>query len=274
MIGLDCQLTLSSLTLGQTPFEERVRVAASAGFDGIGLSAEVYAAALRSGLDDRTMQSVLDDHGVAVTEVEFLSDWLQSGGPGRKEATVFHIARTFAADHVNVGLFDPGSPELMKVGFAALCQRAGDVKVALEFMPFGGIPDLSTAFQMVGFAGRPNAGLVIDVWHWVRAGTGARDLAGAADRVFVVQLCDVARVAMPDLRHESRHHRLVPGDGDGHANALVALLIDQGIRPQLSVEVMSDALLAKGNEATAEAVIAGARRVLANHRWLTADGAG
>ena len=40
--------------------------------------------------------------------------------------------------------------------FAALCDRAGDdLTVALEFMPYSGVPDLATAWQV---AARTRAG--------------------------------------------------------------------------------------------------------------------
>lgn len=261
------RLTVSSLTFGLTPFEERVRVAASAGFAGIGLSVEVYLSARQAGLDDSAMRALLDRYGVSVTEVEFLSDWIIDGRlptERSKEATLLHMAQVFDAERVNVGLFEKSPLDLMCRSYAALCERAGTVKVALEFMPFGGIPDLHTAWEMVRFVDRPNAGLLIDVWHWVRAATRAHDLAPVtADRVFAIQLCDVARDELPDMRQESLHHRLVPGQGDNHASTLLALLAAHRVQADMCVEVMSDPLRELGTATTAEAVIAGAREVLA-----------
>ena len=67
--------------------------------------------------------------------------------------------------------------------FGALCDRAGDdLTVALEFMPYSGVPDLATAWQVVEGAGRANSGLIVDVWHWARAGMTAADLDGVPGR--------------------------------------------------------------------------------------------
>src|SRR5205823_453491 len=58
-------LVVSSYTLGtEVSFPERVRVAAAAGFAGIGLRAENYWQAQQAGLDDAAMQDVLARHGV------------------------------------------------------------------------------------------------------------------------------------------------------------------------------------------------------------------
>ncbi|MGH3759829.1 sugar phosphate isomerase/epimerase family protein [Actinophytocola sp.] len=260
------RLTASSLTFGQTPFEERVRVAASAGFDGIGLSAEVYAEALRNGLDDSDMLAMLDEHELVVTEVEFLSDWFLDdapASPSSKETTLLHLARVFGAERINVGLFEKHPLDEMCRSFAALCERAGDVKIALEFMPFGGIPSLPTAWELVRSVDRDNAGLLLDVWHWVRADTTTEDFARVpADRVFAVQLCDVGRDRLEEMRFESLHRRLVPGDGDGHATSLLSLLVSHGVDADICVEVMSDELAASGTMATATSVFAGATEVL------------
>ena len=260
------RLTISSLTLRGAPFSERVRAAVLAGFAGIGLSVDDYLAARRDGLDDDAMRAMLDAAGIAVTEVEFLSDWVPGKGaiqPSSREVAAFHIARVFGADHVNVGRFDKSPMDLMADGFAALCERAGGVKVALEYMPFGAIPDLDAAWELVRRSGQPNAGLVIDVWHWVRGSTTPGDLAQVPpDRIFAVQLCDVGPDPLADMRQESLHHRLVPGSRTRHAEDVLAILTRHGVDVDLSVEVMSDALLAEGFQTTAAKAFAGARKII------------
>ncbi|MFJ6792681.1 sugar phosphate isomerase/epimerase family protein [Streptomyces sp. NPDC091268] len=267
-------LTISSLTLGEAPFRERVRAAAAAGFRAVGLSVEAYREARRGGLDDAGMRAVLDEHGIRLGEVEFLSDWAPGGGedvPTPKEETAFHIARTFGADHINAGLFEPTPHEAMAAGFTALCRRAGELRIALEYMPFGAVPDLPAAWDLVRRTGRPNAGLVLDVWHWVRGATSAADLAPVpAERIFTVQLCDVGPDPLADMRRESLHHRLVPGSRTRAAQDLLTLLVEHGVKTAVSAEVMSDALLAQGPAATARAVFEGTRAVLAGRTAVCA----
>ena len=98
------------------------------------------------------MLAIAERHAVRVLEVEYLTAW---GTPAdrdeaqqRKEQTVFHMARAFGVRHLNAGLLEKLPLDVMTGAFAALCERAGpDLTVALEFMPYSGVPDLATAWQ-------------------------------------------------------------------------------------------------------------------------------
>src|SRR6478752_6609301 len=186
-------LVVSSYTLGTTVgFAERARAAAAAGYDGFGLRAENY---WDAGIDDATMLDIAEHHGVRILEVEYLTGWGTAADRDEaqqtKEQTVFHMARAFGVRHLNAGLLEKLPLDVVGEEFAALCERAGtDLTVALEFMPYSGVPDLATAWRIV--QGVPNAGLIIDGWHWARAGQQVADLLDVpAERIVPVQLCDV-----------------------------------------------------------------------------------
>mgnify|MGYP002577533299 CR=1 FL=1 len=56
-------ITVSSWTLGdQCKFEERVKAAKEAGYDGIGLRAETYVDALNEGLHDEDILAILEKY--------------------------------------------------------------------------------------------------------------------------------------------------------------------------------------------------------------------
>ena len=161
--GVAPPLVVSSYTLGtEVVFTDRVRAAAAAGFDGIGLRAENYWAARAAGLDDAAMardrrRGRRPDAGGRVRH--------RVGDPGRprrgsarKEQAVFHMARAFGVRHVNTGLLEKLPRDVIIEAFGALCDRAGDdLTVALEFMPYSGVPDLATAWQILDDAGRANS---------------------------------------------------------------------------------------------------------------------
>jgi sugar phosphate isomerase/epimerase len=259
-------LVVSSYTLGTTvEFGERVRAAAEAGFDGIGLRAENYWAA---GLDDAAMLSIAEQHGVRILEVEYLTGWGtaadRDAAQQAKERTVFHMAHAFGVRHLNAGLLEKLPLDVVGEEFAALCERAGtDLTVALEFMPYSGVPDLATASRIV--QGVPNAGLIIDGWHWARAGQQVADLdAVPAERIVSVQLCDVRAASMKPLRAESLGHRLPPGKGYGDTVGLVRGLAKRGATPAvMAVEVISDELIGRGVDIAARVSADAAREVLA-----------
>jgi sugar phosphate isomerase/epimerase len=266
-------LVLSSYTLGtEVSFEDRVRVAAQAGFAGIGLRAENYWAAREAGLDDAAMREILDRYDVAVMEVEYLTGWGtvrdRDAAQQRKERTVAHLARTFGVSHLNAGLLEHLPTDTVVTAFADLCRRAGELTVALEFMPYSGVPDLRTAWHVLQRADVPNAGLVVDAWHWSRARMTAADLDPvAAEAVVAVQLCDVVRVPMDPPRAESLGHRLPPGHGYGDVAGMLQALAAKGIDPAVvTVEVISAGLVAQGSDVAARTSYAAARAVRARVR--------
>jgi sugar phosphate isomerase/epimerase len=266
-------LVISSYTLGtQVSFEERVRVAAGAGFAGIGLRAENYWDALAAGLDDAAMKSVLDRHGISVMEVEYLTAWGseqdRDHSQQEKERTVYHMARTFGVGHVNAGMLEKLPVDVLTSAFADLCRRAGELIVGLEFMPYSGVPDIATAWAVVDSAGQSNGALIMDGWHWSRAGMTPADLAPVpADKVVSIQLCDVGEHPMEALRAESLGHRLPPGKGFGDVLGMVKALAAKGVAPRvIALEVISNDLVDRGLDIAAAASYAAARELLARAR--------
>jgi len=268
--ALRLPLVVSSYTLGtEVPFRDRIEAAAAAGFDGIGLRAENYWDAEATGLDGRAMFEMALGAGVPVLEVEYITSWGRAAdrdaAQQHKEQTVFSMARTFGVRHLNTGLIEKLPVESMVESFADLCDRAGhDLTIALEFMPYSGVPDLATAWRVLREANRPNSALIVDVWHWARAGMSAADLDPVpTERIISVQLCDVLATPMDPLRTESLGHRLPPGDGYGDAVGLVRALQARNVHPRLvAVEVISDELVSKGVDHAARTVATAARRVL------------
>jgi sugar phosphate isomerase/epimerase len=266
-------LVISSYTLGtEVSFEDRARIAARAGFAGIGLRAENYWDAQQAGLDDAAMQEILDRHGVGVMEVEYITAWGteedRDGGQQEKEHVVYHLARTFGVHHVNAGLLEKLPIEVVTSAFADLCRRAGELTVGLEFMPYSGVPDLPTAWAVVGGAGQPNGALIVDAWHWSRSRMTAADLEPVpAEAIVAIQLCDVIEAPMNPLRAESLGHRLPPGRGYGDVVGMVSALQAKDVQPRVvTVEVISDALVASGLDVAAATSFAAAREVLAKAR--------
>jgi len=268
VLDADQPLVLSSYCLGTTvSFAERVRTAADAGFVGIGLRAENYREARRAGLDDASMLEILGTHRVRLSEVEYVTDWCgtRDAAQQAKEQTIFHMARTFGVPHVNAGLIDPVPLDAVVAGFADLCERARPLTVALEFLPFGAVPDLATLWKVVEEAGAANGGLLVDFWHWRRSGSTVDDLAPIpAERIVSVQINDVIERPMDPLRPEALHWRLPPGRGFGNVIELVRALRDKGVRPYVvSVEAMNDDLIASGLGVTARTLMSASRELLA-----------
>ncbi len=265
-------ITISSWTLGdQCTFEERVKAAAEAGFEGIGLRAETYVDALAEGLHDEDILVILDRYGIRVTEVEYIVQWAEerrSYEQMYKEQICFHMCELFGVASINCGLMENYSVEYTAGKLRELCQRAGKLCIGVEPMPYSGIPDVEKAWAVVRTADCENAKVLLDSWHWIRANQ-SYDESYLADipveKLVSVQINDVQAhpYAASILRDESMHDRVLPGKGFGDTEGFVRMLRAKGVRPQvMGVEVISDELLTHGVGEAAKLAYQAAAEVL------------
>jgi sugar phosphate isomerase/epimerase len=233
-------------------FTTRVAAAASAGFTGIGLHWAEYDTALAAGMTDASMHAVLDEHGIGVPELEFVWGWgARPGDPQRAEGLGYEdrcyaIADAFGSRVVNVG--DIGMPEDLAAmddvieGFAGLCDRAAEhgLLVALEFLPWSGIPDVATAWRIVDAAGRANGGLLVDTWHHLR-GVADDDALRAVpgERIYVVQVSDAPAEPEGPYMEDTTLRRRLPGDGALDLVGFLRTLDGMGVDCPISVELFN-----------------------------------
>jgi len=255
-------LTISSWSLGdKCSFKERVSAAKDAGFEGIGLRAENYVDALSEGLSDSDMLEILKEYKMKVTEVEYIVQWaeeIRSYEQKYKEQICFHMCNLFGVKHVNCGLMETYSTEYTASKLRELCQRAGNLIIALEPMPYSGIPDVRTCWAILKEAGCENAGLLLDSWHWIRADQSYEKelLEGIpAESIISIQINDVRSqpYAKCVLRDESMHDRLMPGTGAGNTAGFLRMLKEKGVNPLvIGTEVISDEIVLHGIAKAAE----------------------
>ena len=255
-------LTISSWTLGdKCTFEERVAAAKAAGFEGIGLRAETYVDALNEGLFDKDILAILKKYDMKVTEVEYIVQWCEehrSYEQKYKEQMCFHMCKLFGVSHINCGLMENYSVEYTAQKLRELCHRAGSYTIGVEPMPYSGLPDVKKAWAVVQASGCDNAKLILDSWHWIRAGQSYDPsmLEGIpAEKIVSVQINDVQAhpYAKAILRDESMHDRMLPGTGHGDTVGFVRMIREKGIEPAvMGVEVISDEILSHGIAAAAE----------------------
>ena len=273
--------TLSGAPVFEQPrfsFEERVVAAAKAGFTGIGIAVEDYAAC-RKRMSDGEMRRILGDNGIRAAELEFLQNWWcddERGDRARLNEDLFYAAAdALGSRHMNVGCVDQRGtlPALEYVAerFAALCDRAARhrLMVAFEFLPWSDIPDAATAWELVRLADRENGGILIDTWHYFRGAADPSQVrAIPAERFFVIQFDDADAIQIGGYMEDTTKHRRLPDEGAFDLVAFIQMLDEIGVKAPLSVEILSDEQRARPlDEAarlahdTTTAVLARARRV-------------
>lgn len=253
-------ITVSSWTLGdECKFEDRVKAAKKAGFEGIGLRAETYVDALAEGLHDDDILNILGKYDIKVTEVEYIVQWAEdkrSYEQKYKEQMCFHMCKLFGVKHINVGLMENYSVEHTAQKLKELCQRSFPYIIGVEPMPYSGIPDFDKAYAVVKQANVENTAIILDSWHWVRADQEYRILTKEeAESVISIQINDAydRPYAKSILRDESMHDRLAPGTGVKDTAGFVKMIKESGINPKvIGVEVISDEILSKGVEEAAK----------------------
>jgi sugar phosphate isomerase/epimerase len=240
----------------QTPFTERLALAASAGFTGLSMWESDYLGARAEGHSDADLRGALADHGIEIAELDALTRWLpgedgavQSDWTTSFEETDFYaVADAIGARSVNV--VDLGARRTISVddaaeAFAGVCDRAREhgLLVHIEFLPWSSIPDFQSAWEIVRQAGRDNGGVLLDTWHFLRSGGTPESLREMPrDRVFAIQVSDAPAVAEANLMEETMARRLLPGQGAARVRDVLDVLSDGGCTAPVGVEVFSTEL--------------------------------
>ncbi len=274
-------LVLCSGTLARgTPFRDRVEAAAHAEYAAISVWGRDYAAARDEGLDDADLRALLDDHGLAVAELDPAWWWLPGAADvhiapehdpfdvfrfGERE--LFAIADALGARSLNaVDVFGGDfTTEQAAEAFAGLCDRAAEhgLLVHLEFLPWSRFPDVTSAWDVVRLADRTNGGIAVDSWHFFRGDPDFGALASVpGDRILGLQLDDGPAEPEDDLMTATLHDRLVPGDGAFDLETLVATLAGVGTVAPVGVEVFSDDLHALGPDEAARLAATATRNLI------------
>lgn len=131
--------------------------------------------------------------------------------------------------------------------FGRLCDEAArfDLHVGVEFMLYRDVRTLAEALAMIGRAGRPNAGVILDTLHFHRAGGTAAEVAATPpERVAYVQLCDCGAEApaLTELPKEARTSRLHLGHGTVDLHGILDAA-PAGVQIVIETPVPADAAL-------------------------------
>ncbi len=267
-------LVLCLGAIGTAPFAERVRAAGANGFAGISMWMSHYDEARAEGLAHAEMRAILDREGIVLAMLEYITAW--ANGPGERDAIVEETARIcgiaeeLGSDTVLAVTMEPAiDPAAAAAGLALACDVAARYgqRLGVEFLPWTGIPNLAAAWPLVRDADRPNAGLVLDAWHWFRSGPDPdllRTIPG--EKVIHLQISDAPSEPEPNVVEETIGRRLLPGAGDIDLVELLRILDEIGRRGPTAAEVFSDWLRSHPPVEGARLAAEAARSVLAAAR--------
>lgn len=272
-------LTLCGPPLAHIPLLDRLEPARSAGFTAISVTPADIWTLEGQGVSARAIAARVADAGLAIGEVDCTAWWLPSHRLAPPDARLRGLlaeltparvietaARIGARSVVVVEMIDvrPSLDEAAEA-FAGVCDLAArhGLRAHIEFLPFGGIPDLAGAWAIVDAAGRPNGGLTIDSWHLFRSGSTLDQLAAIpGDRIHSVQINDAPSEPGPDLFAETMESRLLPGEGSFDLVGLIRMLDRIGSTAPIGVEIFSAAAHSDAVAVTANKWATAARSIL------------
>ena len=249
--------TLSGAGFADPPrntFIERCEAAAAAGFTGIGLHCDDLPRTVSAGVDVAEMRAVLRNNGLALVEIEFLGGWALSPGPGDgispALAGIEAVADAFGGRQVSAGEFRGDilldteaararAAKALRTNADRLAQRG--LLVALESFPWSALANIGIAIDLLRRAGAPNAGLLIDVWHFYNGGGHPDQLVDLpAAGITGVQLND-GPLVHEDFLQRARAERHLPGDGELDVVALIRAVRRAGFTGPYCVEANTPA---------------------------------
>jgi sugar phosphate isomerase/epimerase len=234
-----------SAWFGATPhLAAHVRAAAAAGFDAVGLDVFSLAKCAEAGTSAEALAAEIARAGVRCAELTGL--WL---GPDPREPdpnlpALVAAARVLRPDWVLVNAdcaVDARAAEALRRAADAL--REAGARVALEFLPFTQVRCIADALALVERSGVPDAGVLVDTWHFFQGPDGWDELAALPlERLAYVQFDDHPELpAAGDLREALLHRRALPGEGVFDLTRFSRELRARGFDGLVSVEVLSSA---------------------------------
>jgi sugar phosphate isomerase/epimerase len=244
--------TLAGAGFAEPPrnsFIERCEAAAAAGFTGIGLHADDLPRTIAAGVDVPEMQAVLRNNGLAMVEIEFLAGWAfssgQNGGIAPTLAGIEAVADALGGRQVSAGEFSgdalldaedalDSAAKALRANADRLSERG--LLVALESFPWSALTNTQIAIDLLRRAEAPNAGLLIDVWHFYNGG-------GHPDQLVDLPTAGITGVQLNDgpLVHENfqqhaRAERQLPGEGELDVVGLILAVRRAGFTGPYCVE--------------------------------------
>ena len=197
--------------------------------------------------DMQAVRRFLDEQQMRVSIVEILSRWHEPQTPEhRREVDEFlEMAQVLGAEMLTAGCLVQELPdrELACRNLGEQCRlgaRQG-LAVALEFIPWGGVPNLSTAREIIEKIDEENLGYLFDTWHFIRSDEDFKSLEQLPGEVLLyLQISDAPKTPEPELLHETMHARLPPGQGANQWERLLPILREKCPDAPVAAELFSD----------------------------------
>lgn len=242
---------LNSSTIRPTPILDKVRIAATAGYEAIELWHDDIERHLASGGNVEEIRQAIDDRGLVVPTTIYLKGWMLPDGPEYR-AAMEEVRRRLEHSAAVGALHIVASPPAHKdVDYALTARRYRElldlglsfgVRPAFEYLGFvEEVNSIAKALRVMRESGHPQAAIVLDPFHDFRGGAGHEDIAQLrADQIAVSHFDDAP--ASPPAAQQHDPDRVLPGEGCIDLRRYCALLTQVGYDRFVSLELFREDL--------------------------------
>jgi sugar phosphate isomerase/epimerase len=224
----------------RSPFDivSRVRSVAATGWRRTGI-AQDDVRQIRDTIGFGALRKHIEKVGLVHAEVEFLTDWWESG-PRRTKSdeireSLFDAAVALQASHIKVGTAFSGPLTSVDPLVEPLRQLSEEtagrgIRIAIGPMPFSMLATIPMAAELVRRVDNAACGIMVDSWHVFRAGTTLDELKTCLtpDIVVGVELDDADADVVGTLFEDTTNNRRLCGRGSFDLAGLVRTLTSLG----------------------------------------------
>jgi sugar phosphate isomerase/epimerase len=256
-------LNLGSRYPGGAPLLEQLDAAQASGVSLVGISASAIREHVDAGGSPACFAAELECRGLACFELLYLAC-----DPTNPDATLGHLERLRpAVEALRPAWILTASPAPAGAPLADLLGRCCDLVagagcgLAFEFFPWAPIATLAGARELIAAAGRRNAGVLVDTWHFFHGPDDWTALETLPlDDVAYVQFSDAVAVDRSDLAGAAETSRRFPGDGRLDLARFAETFRRRGFAGTVSIEVLSAETRAVGPREFARRCVESTRR--------------
>lgn len=244
------------------PFAEQIETVKKTGFQELSLHPYYIGDFNRAGVSLKDMKAMTEDAGLRIARIDPLTTWVPDWPATNfgneynltvsMESTLFlELSAFFGCQHLSLnGMWKPGHYSNAQVAefYRAICQKAEPYGIAcdIEPIPMWGVQRIEDAVEIIRMADVPNAGIVFDVTHFVRAGSRPEALESVpGELIHCVQLCDGVMPGKLSLEDEC-FNRMWPGEGDFPISEIIDVLDKTGGLNGIGPEIFSPDFVKEG----------------------------